>query len=194
MTGKTISFYEANAASYYAQTFSVDMSYARDRFIKYLPARGLILDFGCGSGRDTGCFGQAGYSVDAIDGSKELAKLASKNTGVQVRCMRFQELSESGRYDGIWACASILHLDKRELREVLQKMKTALKPGGVIYASFKYGTFEGFRGERYYTDFTEQSFREYIRDIGNLRIIEEWVSADVRPGQAAEKWLNVIMK
>ena len=74
--------------------------------------------------------------MDAIDGSEELCKLASEYTGIQIRHMFFQELSEISEYDGIWACASILHLPWSELADVMRKMQAALKANGIIYISF----------------------------------------------------------
>ncbi len=121
-----------------------------------------VLDFGCGSGRDAKYFIDKGLEVTATDGSEELCKLASEYAGIPVRCMLFQELDDVERYDGIWACSSILHLPKDELRPVLKKMTKALKPDGIIYTSFKYGDFEGERNGRYFTDFTEESFAEFM--------------------------------
>lgn len=106
----------------------------------------------------------------------------------------FQQLSETNTYDGIWACSSILHLPKVELAGVLTKMVAALKPGGVIYTSFKYGDFEGIRNGRYFTDFTEETFRRFIEPIEGIRIEDWWVSADVRPGRGDERWLNLLLR
>jgi SAM-dependent methyltransferase len=107
--------------------------------------------------------------------------------------MYFQDLDEQEAYDGIWACSSILHLAKSELKDVLAKMGRALKPEGIIYTSFKYGEFEGERNGRYFTDFTPEAFRDFLRDVPGLCIEEYWITGDVRPGRGAEKWLNVIL-
>ena len=153
-----------------------------------------ILDFGCGSGRDTKYFLEKGYQVEATDGSSELCKLASAFTGIEVKKMLFQELNASGKYEGIWACSSILHLPKKELLPVIQKMCDALKNNGVIYTSFKYGDFEGERNGRYFTDFTEDTFDKFIKVIPELTIEEEWITSDVRPGRGEERWLNLILR
>ena len=108
--------------------------------------------------------------------------------------MLFQELKVNEKYDGIWACASILHLPKKELKEVFKKMLTALKPGGRIYTSFKYGEYEGMRNGRYFTDFTWNSFQRFIRETESLFIAESWVTGDVRPGREEEKWLNLLLQ
>ena len=111
-----------------------------------------------------------------------------------VKQMLFSELNDIEKYDGIWACSSILHLPKEELKDVLDKMICATKNGGYIYTSFKYGDFEGYRNERYFTDFKEESFNDFIKSFPGLTMIEEWVSNDIRPGRSDEKWLNLILK
>ena len=127
-------------------------------------------------------------------GSSELCKLASAFTGIEVKEMLFQDLDASGKYEGIWACSSILHLPKQELLPVIQKMCNALKDNGVIYTSFKYSNFEGERNGRYFTDFTEEKFNEFVQDIENVKLKEEWITCDVRPGRGEEKWLNLILQ
>ena len=97
-------------------------------------------------------------------------------------------------YNGIWAYSSILHLPKKELRSVLQKMCIALKDNGMIYTSFKYGNFAGDCNGRYFTDFTEDTFDKFIKVIQELTIEEEWITSDVRPGRGEEKWLNLILR
>ena len=190
----TIEYYENNAESFSQGTLNVDFSDVQDRFASLMPDGAFVLDFGCGSGRDTKYFLGRGFKVDAIDGSENLCKIASENTGIEVRNMLFSELDAGELYDGIWACSSILHLPKEDLRDVFGRMIRALKKGGYVYTSFKYGEAEGLRKGRYFTDFTEEAFREFIREIPEMEIIDEWVSADVRPGRNEEKWLNIILK
>ncbi|MBE5910150.1 class I SAM-dependent methyltransferase [Pseudobutyrivibrio sp.] len=190
----TLSYYDDKAKEFCENTINADVSPQRDRFLGYLPKDASILDFGCGSGRDTKAFSDLGYEVEAIDGSLELCKVASEYTGIKVKNMLFQELDDVDRFDGIWACSSILHLSKVELKPVLKKMVVALKKGGVIYTSFKYSDFEGERNGRYFSDFTEESFKEYIADCPEITIIDSWITSDVRPGRGEEKWLNLIMK
>lgn len=189
----TLEFYNRNAEEFSASTLHVDFSETQERFLAKLQDGARILDFGCGSGRDSKYFQDRGYEVEAVDGSAELCRLASEYTGIEVKQMLFSDLDEVERYDGIWACASILHLQKRELGTVLGKMRDALKPSGVIYASFKYGNFEGERGGRYFTNFTEGAFSEFLEEVGGLSPAECWITGDVRPGRAEEKWLNVLL-
>ena len=191
---KTIEYYNQNADMFAQGTRLVDFTIVQERFRKMLPVGSRILDFGCGSGRDTKYFLEKGYQVAATDGSAELCRLAGSFTGIKVKEMLFQELDEIGLYDGIWACSSILHLPKQELLPVIRKMCDALKDNGVIYTSFKYGDFEGERNGRYFTDFTEDTFDKFIKVIPELTIEEEWITSDVRPGRGEEKWLNLILR
>lgn len=190
----TIDYYNLNAENFIESTQNVDMHQAQDRFLRLLDENASILDFGCGSGRDTRYFLDKGYQVTATDGSAELCKRASAFTGIEVKEMLFQELDDMGAYDGIWACSSILHLPKIELLPVICKMCMALKDNGVIYTSFKYSDFEGVRNGRYFTDFTEDSFKEFIAEIPELTIEDYWITGDVRPGRGDERWLNIILR
>ena len=190
----TLKYYDMNAEKFVEGTVSVDFVVTQNKFLDKLPVNASILDFGCGSGRDTKYFLDQGMNVEAIDGSKELCKMASEYTGIEVKHMIFQELDEIEKYDGIWACSSILHLPKFELLSVLKKMIVALKDNGIIYTSFKYGEFEGNRNDRYFTDFTIDSFKNFIKNVDNISIEEYWITDDVRPGRETEKWLNLLLR
>lgn len=190
----TIDYYNYNAENFIENTQNVDMRPTQDKFLQLLNAGDFILDFGCGSGRDTKYFLDQGYQVTAIDGSAELCRLASAFTGIEVKEMLFQELDDMSTYDGIWACSSILHLPKNELLLVIRKMSDALKSIGVIYTSFKYSNFEGVCNGRYFTDFTEDSFKEFIAEIPELTIEDYWITGDVRSGRGDERWLNLILR
>ena len=190
----TLSYYEHHAADFANSTTSVDFSATQKKFAETLPKSAYILDFGCGAGRDTKYFLDQGFQVDAVDGSKELCFRASEYTGIEVKQKLFQDLREISKYDAIWACASILHLEKSDLIEVMQKMQKALKSEGLIYTSFKYGDYEGERNGRYFIDMTEERFEVFLKNIKGLSIEETWVTTDVRPGRENEKWLNIFLR
>ena len=190
----TLAYYAANAEAFAGSTASVEFSAVQARFEALLEPGARVLDFGCGSGRDAKRIMEAGFAVDAVDGSPELCAIASRLAGLQVRCMRFEELSVVGEYDGIWACSSILHVPSTQLPELLGKMAAALRDGGVVYTSFKYGEGEGMRHGRYFSDFTEETFAQLIAGVPALHVEEQWVSGDARPGRQDEKWLNVILR
>lgn len=190
----TIKYYNLKSEEFNKSTQTIDFESTQQRFLSKLQPSSHLLDFGCGSGRDTKYFLDHGYTVDAIDGSEEMCKIAAEYTGIPIKQMLFQQLDEQEKYDGIWACASILHLPLQDLETVLHKMSRALKPSGIIYASFKYGTFEGERNGRYFTDMTEETFAVLLKRIPTLTLEEQWISSDVRPGRGDEKWLNLILQ
>lgn len=190
----TLNYYNKNAGAFAAGTVNVRFTEMQDLFLEYVPEGGKILDFGCGSGRDTKYFLSRGYRVDAADGSEELCKIAGDYTGIAVKRMLFEELDCINVYDGIWACASILHVESKELPGILRKMTDAVKSGGVIYASFKYGDFEGIRNGRYFTCLTEESFQRVMEDIPELVIERLWITDDARAERGKEQWLNLILR
>ena len=191
---ETLVYYNKNAQAFADNTLNVDFSNVQTKFQNKLYKDASIMDFGCGSGRDTKYFLDHGYTVEAIDGSEELCKLASAYTGIEVKHMLFQDLQEVEKYDAIWACSSILHLPYADLVDVMKKMVTALKDNGLIYTSFKYGTFEGMRNGRYFIDMTENSLEKLLQDVDGLEVEETWITSDVRPGRGEEKWLNLFLR
>ena len=191
---KTINYYNENANSFIEGTVSVDFEHIQNIFLDALNEDAHILDFGCGSGRDTKYFLDKGYTVDAIDGSEELCKAASQYTGIEVKHMMFDELDEVEKYDGIWACASILHVKKNDQLDIFQKINRALKLGGILYTSFKYGDFEGERNGRYFTNMTEESIAALLAKIPNIGIEKLWITGDARVGRGDERWINVIVR
>lgn len=190
----TIEYYNNNAEQFADTTKGVGFANIQMRFLSKLSHGGRILDFGCGSGRDTRYFLNQGYRVVAIDGSERLCKLASEYTGISVKNMLFQELADVEIYDGVWACSSILHLPYDDLKEVMKKIATALKEQGIFYTSFKYGTFEGQRNGRYFTDMSEEKFADLVKVIPVFEMEEQWTTTDVRQGREKEKWLNVMLR
>ena len=194
MKAKTIEYYNENVSKFVNDTQDVVFCATQDLFLSYLNEGDSILDFGCGSGRDTKYFLSKGYKVDATDGSEEICKVASDYTGINVKCLLFNELDEIDKYDGIWACASILHLDRDDLIDVFHRIVRALKDNGILYTSFKYSEFEGMRNGRYFTDFTIESFNEFQTNIPEFIIEKKWITSDVRAGREDEKWLNLIMR
>ena len=123
----TITYYNLNAESFIDGTVNVDMSYARDLFLKYVKPGGHILDAGCGSGRDSLAFMAAGYEVDAFDASEEICRIVSERLGFPVACKRFEDLDGAEEYDGIWCCASLLHVRKRDMADVMKRLERLLK-------------------------------------------------------------------
>ena len=190
---KTLNYYNTYYQEFITNTLDANASSLHYYFLKHLPMGSTILDLGCGSGRDSKVFIKEGYQVYAIDGSQELCNFASKYIGQEVICKRFDELDYDNEFDGIWACASLLHIPYIDLPNVLQKISKALKTGGYFYASFKYGNFEGERNGRYFTDLTENRITNLLKSFDELTILETTITSDIRVGKEDEKWLNIII-
>ncbi|MGL4762220.1 MAG: class I SAM-dependent methyltransferase [Sarcina sp.] len=191
---KTLNYYNENADLFKNDTVNVEFEEKRNILLKYLSIGDDILDLGCGAGRDAKAFIDMGYKVVAVDGSEELCKIASDYIGENVICKKFNDLEYRNEFDGIWACASLLHIEHSKLEEVFKRVTEAIRVRGYFYASFKYGDFEGYRNERYFTDFTEDKFSEFIKKISGIKVLEYKVTSDARVSRANEKWLNIIMQ
>lgn len=186
-------FYNQEAKSFFERTVDIDMSPIYGRFTPLLSKEAHILDAGCGSGRDAKAFRSMGYKVAAVDASAELARLAEAYSGVPVRVCRFQELADQEIFDAVWACASLLHVREAELPQVFANIWQALKPGGVFYFCFKYGSGERVKDGRHFTDANEQRIESWLSELPNLTIIDMWRSDDQR--QDAELgWMNALIK
>ncbi len=190
---ETIAYYNARADHFFQATAHLDMSALYERFEKRLPQNAVVLDAGCGSGRDTLHFASKGFKVSAMDASSEMVRLARALTGLEVIESSFMEINEDQKYDGIWACASLLHVPRAQIDTVINKLSTALKADGVLYTSFKYGLSEEFRHGRLFNDYDQESFEKMLTNHPELTLVELWVTEDVRSDHQ-EKWLNGIMR
>ena len=138
----TLRFYADNAATY-AQHVTTPTGQQLSAFLAHLPSGGKILELGCGNGRDAAHMLSLGFDVDATDGTPELAAEAERRIGQPVRILRFEQLDATAAYDGIWACASLLHAPAGDLVDILSRIHRALRPDGIFTASFKAGNGEG---------------------------------------------------
>ena len=176
----TIDYYNRNAARYFNETVHADVSEIRDRFTQMLPPGATILDLGCGSGRDSKAFIEQGFRVVAVDGSEELCKLAEEYIQQPVVCSDFLDYKPEETFDGIWACASLLHLTEAECQIVVDRLSKNLKPGGCFYMSFKMGEFEGERDGRFYWDLSKEKLCKKVEEGNkNLRVIDCFISSDI---------------
>ena len=191
---ETLSYYNQNADSFIEGTKNADMSSQYRMFLKYLPTCGKLLDLGCGSGRDSAYFSSLGFDVTAADGSEELCRRVKENYGISALCIKFEELSFAAEFDAIWACASLLHVKKSDMPNVMAQVSAALKPGGVLYASFKYGSEERISNGRFFNDYTEKDLDTLLTSENQLFLLEYWITEDVRPDRSGERWLNFIAK
>lgn len=189
----TLEYYQRHAQDFFSTTVNVDMASLYHPFLQHIPERGRILDAGCGSGRDSKAFLEKGYQVDAFDASSEMVSLASQHTGLGVKQMTFSDINDVERYDGIWCCASLLHVSAEALPDVMSKLARALKTGGTWYVSFKYGETERVKDGRHFTDLTEQGLEKLIAPLTDIVLINNWKTIDKRPDRD-EMWLNALLQ
>jgi len=186
-------YYEDKAEEYLARTSQLDMESLYKPFLELIPAGGTILDAGCGPGRDVIAFLKQGFRVTAFDASAKMVELVSKQTGVVAFQMRFQELNYEQEFDGIWACASLLHVPFCELDDILSMFRRALKTGGICFMSFKQGNGERFDDGRRFIDFTEATLRQKLADISGVSILRIWGTED-QAGRVGVKWVNALIR
>ncbi|MCL1049844.1 class I SAM-dependent methyltransferase [Shewanella abyssi] len=189
----SIQYYQDNADDFFENTIGVDMEELYLPFVDLLPNNALILDAGCGSGRDSKAFLDKGFRVDAIDASSEMVKRARIVTGLDVQLKRFDQVDDVERYDAIWSCASLLHVPEGQLLETIKVLSRSLKPNGVWYASFKYGIKQREKGGRLFTDMDECRFNYLTKNLVDLKLKSLWKTTDKRPDRD-EIWLNIIIK
>lgn len=179
----TIDFYDDNAADYAADG-GVNPRLAG--FLARCRPGGRILELGTGGGFDARAILDAGFALDATDGSAELAAIASARLGQPVKVMLFNELDSVGLYDGVYACASLTHAARDDLGAVIGRIHRALKPGGIVWASFKTGAAEGKDGlGRYYNYLSPDELDRLWRTNGSWAdlTLESWLGSayDRRP-------------
>ncbi|HAS8528132.1 TPA: class I SAM-dependent methyltransferase [Vibrio vulnificus] len=189
----TDQYYTKNAQSFFESTVSVDVQKLYDQFLPHLNPNGAILDAGCGSGRDAKHFKAQGFKVTAFDANQALVELASRHLEQNVIHAKFDTFrAEPNSFDGIWACASLLHVPDQELAATFLALSQLLKPQGIFYCSFKYGQAAQVRNGRFFTDMDENKLQATLT-TSPLTIKQTWITSDVRPGRESEQWLNAIL-
>lgn len=190
----TLEFYQKNAQSFAESTLNVDVSPLYVEFEPLLPASGKILDAGCGAGRDLKYFKDKGFDVIGIDASENLVDIAKRESNCEVYCKTFEKIEWQNEFDGIWCCASLLHVAKEDQVAVFSRLCKALKKGGLLYVSFKYGSDEIERNGRWFSDLNEALLSEILSELPQLATKKVWLTCDVRPDREGEKWLNAIIE
>ena len=185
-------YYNQNCDKFFKDTVNVSMKHLYEKFLPRVKKAGLILDVGCGSGRDTKYFIDKGYDVISIDASEKMVDLARSYSNGDVRLMNFNDINWSDRFDGIWACASLLHISSKALLSVGKKLFLALKSNGVIYMSFKLGEKNYIKDGRFFQSYNKNKLQKLIHEVGFTCENTIWITKDVRIGREDEKWLNII--
>ncbi len=190
----SIDYYNTNVEKYIKATSSVDMSNILYDFEDYLPPGAAILDAGCGSGRDSRKFMIDGFDVRAFDGSEKMVAHCRKFMGDRVVQADFSQYESDIQFNGIWACASLLHVPRSELAPTINRLAGFLKNKGVFYMSFKEKETDEEKDGRLFTNFTEAGFRAFARELDGLELLELFRTRDVRPDRQDETWINAIFR
>ncbi len=187
-------YYEKNASAFIDATLGADVSELYEPFERFLAPGCRILDLGCGSGRDSRYFSEKGYDIVAIDPSKAMCEQTRAVANVPVFQMKAEEMDFLDEFDGVWACASLLHVPREQQEHTLRLIGKTLKTGGVCYCSWKYGEQDRVAGGRPFTDLTEASFRTILEKIPEIEEIDVWITQDVRSDRQEQKWLNGLVR
>ena len=190
----SIDYYNRYAVPYYEETVDVDMTEVIEPFMELLPENAEVLDLGCGSGRDTIVLEERGFYVTPMDGSEEMCKLEEINTDQEVLQMTYDEMEFDDVFDGIWACAALVHLTDDEVREIMKKLIQALKADGILYFSVHKGDRDGIYNGRYFRDYTRKELSDLMEEFPELELINMWTTQDARSGKSDGQWLNVLAK
>ena len=186
-------YYDTHARSYINGTVDADLSSLYDRFLPHLSPGSTILDAGCGSGRDLKYFSSLGYRCTGFDASAEMVKAAVAYSGCPVYQGTFETFDVTQAYDAIWACASLLHVQRNDMKDVFRRLSEGLTDQGILYCSFKDGA-DFTKDGRSFTCFTLESFSAFITEETSFSVLEQFVSEDVRPGRKTEYWINAILQ
>ena len=194
MLKDSVNYYETHAEDFTASTINVDMSKLYAEFETYLKPGCRILDLGCGSGRDSRYFVEKGYDVVAVDPSPTMCKKTKDFARVTTYTLKAEELPFEDEFDAVWACASLLHVSRKNQESVLQKICRALRQDGILYCSWKYGNQERLENGRSFTDLNDKELNQILLELPGLKPIKSWLTIDVRPNRPEQKWFNVLLR
>lgn len=185
-------YYLDNATDYAYRTIDADMSLLRNQFMARLPAGGRILDAGCGAGRDLKIFNNSGYQACGIDASATLVEIAKQYSGANCTVGRIEEVADISRFDGIWACASLLHLPKADIESVLRRFQKALLPGGTLFASVQEGLGEQSAPDgRFFAHYQLDEFVKVV-EAADFSVDKAWLTEDTLCRSNANSWINIL--
>jgi SAM-dependent methyltransferase len=166
----TLAYYEQRAEEFRAGTHDHDVSQNITALLRHIEGKPpfTILDFGCGPGRDLKTLTALGHTAIGLEGAAGFAAMARADTGCEVWSQDFLRLDlPAGRFDGIFANASLFHVPCQELPRVLGQLHAALKPGGVLFSSNPHGkNEEGWNRGRYGAYHDLDAWCRYLSDAG----------------------------
>lgn len=197
MTGhdpKTLHFYATEAPDYHARHVG-GINRDLPAFLDRLAPGSLLLELGCGSGRDAAFMLERGFTVEPTDGVPAMAALAEARLERTVRIMRFEELAAQEAFDAVYASYALLHVPRAGLADVLSRIWRALRPGGWHMATYKSGGIEGRDGlDRYFNYLSPQQAEDYYRQAGHWALFEMTEGNGGGYDDRPSSWVNVIAR
>lgn len=185
-------YYNENANEFISNVHHLDMTFLYGKFEGLLQPNASILDVGSGSGRDSLNFHRKGYKVTSFDASEVLVDF-SREFLDNVHLATFESFESNELYDGIWACASLLHVDRHHIQRIIQKYIDMLKKDGVFYMSFKSCEYDYIKDGRQFTCFTLETLKVLVNKFRDIKIVDLFETHDVRDDRN-EVWTNIIIK
>ena len=186
-------YYDEHADKFFNDTVHVNMNEFYEAFLPLVKKKGRILDIGCGSGRDIKAFLERGFDVVGFDASDEMVKKARQLTKGVVLKAKFADVAWEDEFDGLWACASLLHVPVNNIPHVLQKLWRTLRKSSPFFMSFKYGDRQYEKDGRIFQNFTEKTIEPILTNIEDLNLRKMWRTVDKRKNRSDEFWLNIIV-
>ncbi len=195
-SSRTLGHYEKNAEAFWQGTRDHDVSQNRAALLGALEGAGpfTLLDLGCGPGRDLAYFRSLGHEAVGLEGCHAFCEMARAHSGCPVLEQDFLAMSlGEGRYDGVFANASLFHVPSRELPRVLRELWTALRPRGVLFCSNPRGdNEEGWRGERYGCHWDLEHWRAFVTAAGFTEVDHYYRPAGLPREQ--QPWLATVWR
>jgi SAM-dependent methyltransferase len=189
----TLQHYNAHADDFREGTRDHDVTQNIDALLRHIAVEPplMILDFGCGPGRDLKAFTSLGHCAVGLDGAERFVAMARDETGCEVWQQDFMKLDlPVARFDGVFANASLFHVPSKDLARVLRQLHSTLKPDGVLFSSNprganqegwshgRYGAFHDFEAwSRYMTDAGFLELEHYYRPPGLPREQQPWLAS-----------------
>src|SRR5262245_59343473 len=174
VSARTLAHYDRHAEAFWQGTRDHDVSRNIAALLRAIEAAPpfAILDFGCGPGRDLEAFTRLGHAATGLEGSQRLAEMARAHSGCEVWRQDFLNLDlPAGRFDGVFANASLFHVPSRELPRVLRELRATVRPRGVLFSSNPRGNNEeGWNGSRYGAYHDLETWRRYMSGAGFTEI------------------------
>ncbi len=162
-----------------------------------LPARGLVLDLGCGLGQDSRYLKRKHCQVIGIDVTPAFLRLARSRSPrlplILADMLRLPFSTPS--FDGVWAAASLIHVPKTLLSHGLRQLRDVTKPGGTLGATLVHGKGSGFlanqwmRG-RFLSRWHKQELKRVVEKAGWEVVALQIVANQERKG----RWLNLLAR